>query len=514
MADATIGALRVVLGADIGTFEDGLKTAQGALGSFAKKITEIAGGIKLEKIIDKSIKLAVDAVTEGFHRIDAVGKEAQKVGIGVEAFSGLILSAELADVSMETLATSLGRLSKNMAETAAGTGEAEKTFRALGISVTNTDGTLKTSDQVLTEIAGKFETTSDGAAKTAAAIALLGRGGKELIPLLNEGAASLKEMTETAQRMGLIIDQNTANAVQKFNDNLKILGKTQEGITNIVIAALIPALVRLSDQFAQTAKDGTLQQVVAERIINTFKQLAVTAAQAALVAGDSVQTWKLLFQIMNSGVLDTEGVAEKWNRLTELFRTFPDRMAAVRGEMLKLCTALTVNKKATDDMETSINKVQETINNLKLRTAELTQTTTGLADGFRQQAVQLKLMTAEQAIAINSAEQLKGKSKELNNEMLLFQGAKIAEQSKTAWERYNETMGKVQDALKATEITAETQSKLMQKQATDTAAIWLKSADDVASNFGQALSLMAKQNKDFALAAKAIAISIDRKSVV
>ena len=99
---------------------------------------------------------------------------------------------------------------------------------------------LKSSAQVLTEIAGKFEGSADGANKTAAAMALLGKSGRELIPLLNEGAAGLDEMQKTAQNMGLVIDQNTSNAVQKFNDNLKILGKTKEGIANLVIAQVGP----------------------------------------------------------------------------------------------------------------------------------------------------------------------------------------------------------------------------------------------------------------------------------
>src|SRR5262245_672308 len=153
MADATIGALRVVLGADTGTFEDGLKRAEKLLGTFGKNVTTIASGIGLEKIVEKSVAAMVGSITEGFERIDKIGKEAQKVGIGVEAFSGLILSAELADVSMETLSTSLGKLSKNMVETSQGTGEAQKTFEALGITVTKTDGTLKSADQVLIELA-------------------------------------------------------------------------------------------------------------------------------------------------------------------------------------------------------------------------------------------------------------------------------------------------------------------------------------------------------------------------
>src|SRR5262245_22849981 len=126
MADATIGALRVVLGADTGTFEDGLKKAESALGKFGTNVSTIAKGIGLEKIIEKSLTEAIGFVKDSFREIEQIGQEAQKIGVGVEILSGLKLAAELAEVSFEQLSGSLGRFNKHISETASGTGDAEK----------------------------------------------------------------------------------------------------------------------------------------------------------------------------------------------------------------------------------------------------------------------------------------------------------------------------------------------------------------------------------------------------
>jgi len=507
MADATIGALRVVLGADTGTFEDGLKRAQSSLSTFAKSVGTIAAGIGLERIIEKSVESAVHAVKEGFQRIDAIGKEAQKTGIGVEAFSGLILSAELADVSMQTLSTSLGKLSKNMVETSQGTGEAQKTFEALGISVKNTDGTLKSADQVLIEIAGKFEQTSDGATKTAAAIALLGRSGKELIPLLNAGAAGLEEMRATAERMGLVIDKNTAYQVERFNDNLKILGKTQEGITNLVIQGIIPALVRLSDMFVESATKGDLIRTVANAIINEFKALVIAVNLAITEFGLFVLAGKELFAIF-SNFPNIEKSAEALNNLREITRQWGGASEAARDSASALfVTIFGQAKTTTDQVATATSKFSDTIASFALRTAVLRGEFALLAPGFAEQAVQLKLTDAAAQGLSRTVVGLTPAQQQLNAAMLEFQGARIANEALNPWERLQKQIAVTNAVLAGGKATNEEIGLIMRKTAQDTEALYVGAAKTIADNFTSAFATLAQENKKYAAIAKAAAIA-------
>lgn len=61
----------------------------------------------------------------------------------------------------------------------------------MGIKVQDANGNLKSSDQLLKEVAGKFAGYQDGAAKAALAQELFGRSGAELMPLLNAGAEGI-----------------------------------------------------------------------------------------------------------------------------------------------------------------------------------------------------------------------------------------------------------------------------------------------------------------------------------
>jgi hypothetical protein len=508
MADATVGALRVTLGADTARFEDGLKRSESAMASFGKNIGTIAAGIGLERIIEKTMTFVVGTFTEGFERIDKVGKEAQKAGVGVEAFSGLQLSAELADVSMQTLTTSLGKLSKNMVDTASGTGEAKKTFDALGISVTNTDGTMKSADQVLIEIAGSFGGAADGASKTAAAIALLGRGGKELIPLLNEGAAGLEQMRATAESMGLIIDQNTSNAVQKFNDNLKILGKSGEGIANLVIAEIIPALLRLSELFVENARTGDFARTAAEAIIGEFKALAVAVNQAIVAVSLALQALTELKNILTS-FPQIEQSAQAFNNFREIVTQWDAAMEAARGTALEWFTRTAVEgKKHTDNLSVSTSKLGDTLATLQLRTAVARGEFKQLATGMAEQAAQLGLTDKAAQGLSRTIEGLSPAQLKLNEAMLKYEGARMAQEALPPWEKYAEQLAKIDTLQKANAISAEEAGRLMVKAAENTGQSWDMVAEQSLAGWEKSLSAMAKQNKEFAIAAKGLAITM------
>lgn len=276
MAAATIGALRVVLGADTAQFEDGLRHAQSRLSAFGSNVAKAGAalGVALAAAgaaIGVAVKHAVDEA-------DKLGKTAQKIGIPVEELSRLKHAADLSDVSLEALGKSVGILSKNMSAVAGGAvSPAANAFNALKISVTNADGSLKSSTQVMTEVAAKFGRMEDGAGKTAIAMAIFGKSGADMIPLLNQGAAGLKSMMEEADKLGIVIDSQTARAAEEFNDNLKRLDKAKDGIILKITAGMLPAMQQLSAAMVQAAQDSRGLETVGNMVGGVLKVLATIA---------------------------------------------------------------------------------------------------------------------------------------------------------------------------------------------------------------------------------------------
>lgn len=275
MAGSVIGALRVVLGADSAALDKGLKDAQGSLQNFANKVGE-AGRLAAAGFVIATAALAV-AIKGTINEADKLYKMSQSFGVPIEELSKLKYAADLSGVSLEALGKSVGKLSRNMMEAAANpTGEAAKAFDALKIKVQNADGTLKSSSLVIEEIAGKFAGFKDGAAKTALAIAIFGRAGADMIPLLNQGKQGLQEMTAEAEALGLVIDQRTGAAAEAFNDNLTRMRKVFDGIVIKVTAEMLPAFLQFSKILVENAKNQSFLKSVAENLVAAIR-FAITA---------------------------------------------------------------------------------------------------------------------------------------------------------------------------------------------------------------------------------------------
>nr|WP_274853664.1 phage tail tape measure protein [Sinorhizobium meliloti] len=94
---------------------------------------------------------------------------AQKIGIPIEELSRLKYVADLSGVSMQTLATGVRKLSVNMTDALAKpTSEVAAAFQKLGIELTNADGSMRSSQDILVQLSDKFAAMPDAAEKNGA----------------------------------------------------------------------------------------------------------------------------------------------------------------------------------------------------------------------------------------------------------------------------------------------------------------------------------------------------------
>lgn len=170
---------------------------------------------------------------------DAMGKMAEKAGTSVEFMSALTYGANENEVATEGLTKGMKELNLEIEKNS-------KSLRDLNISTVDSQGKLRTVEDILPQVADRFADMADGAAKAKLAQDLFGKAGGELIPLLNKGSAGLKEYADEAARLGLIIDSKTAKEADEFNDNLTKLGQTVKGIGMGIAKDLLPHLLEFS----------------------------------------------------------------------------------------------------------------------------------------------------------------------------------------------------------------------------------------------------------------------------
>jgi hypothetical protein len=116
---------------------------------------------------------------------------------------------------------------------------ASEAFRKLGISIKNQDGTLRSSSDVMLDVANKFKGMKDGTEKTALAMKLFGKAGAELIPMLNMGGTAI-------EKMSVKMTAAFAEDMNRYADQLTTLGGKVGGLGADIAIMLLPHLEALT----------------------------------------------------------------------------------------------------------------------------------------------------------------------------------------------------------------------------------------------------------------------------
>jgi methyl-accepting chemotaxis protein len=171
---------------------------------------------------------------------DSMSKMSQRTGVAAPMLDKFRKVAELSDTSIEGLGKGFKTLASNMYDAQAkGTGPAADAFNKLGIAITDSNGKLRESDQVMLDIADKFKQMADGPEKAALAADLFGaKIGDELIPLLNSGG-------DAVRNMGTSLTQEFADKAAAFNDRLETMQEKLGDVGLRLTEALLPALEKL-----------------------------------------------------------------------------------------------------------------------------------------------------------------------------------------------------------------------------------------------------------------------------
>lgn len=307
---AYLGDLLVRLGVDTADFQSDLGKAtrimrrsmndvQNAVLSVKGALGALAGGASLAGLA---------AVTKyALETGDQMYKMSQKVGISVEALSGLKYAAELSDLPLEGLQMGIKKLSTAMVEAQAGGKEQANLFRVLGTSATDASGKLRQPGDMLIALADKFAGMKDGTEKAALAVKLFGKTGLDLIPFMNLGSEAIRKMVEEAQRFGVVWSTDAAKGAEEFNDNLKRMKALNEGLVVSFTSSLLPLATTIQEAFIHSKDEAGSFHNELKKILDDRQKLegwAQSIAVAFAHVADAVKaSWGVLQTLVEGVVL-------------------------------------------------------------------------------------------------------------------------------------------------------------------------------------------------------------------
>ncbi len=223
-----------------------------------------------------------------------LGEMSEKAGVSSQTLAGLALAGRGVGVETESLVKALGFMGANAVKSAIASDYAKTSFGRLGIQVKDSAGQMKDGGQLFTEVVGKIAnlpTSEQGFFVKA----IFGRGGMEILPLINEGIDKITEKMGLASKLGLG-DESTVAMARQFKETVAEIGDAWESVGLRLAKDLLPALNQIVERIAEWGSSGALKGFVDD--IAKVVQFTLAAATAVADLGRAV---KSLYGIAISG---------------------------------------------------------------------------------------------------------------------------------------------------------------------------------------------------------------------
>ena len=282
MATRSLGQLTIDLIAKTFGFEQGMDKAARKAKSGGKEIEGALTGAF--KTIGAAVAgfvaglATVDTALRGFQQsvdfADRMDELSARFKISTETLSEWAYAAKQTGSDIEGLAGIIPKFSKTVADAADAGSEAGKTFAALGISVKDQAGQLRSFKDLLPEIMDRFKGLNNETTETALAMQLFGRSGAEFLEFLNLGSDGLAKMGDRARELGIVIDTETAAKAAEFKDRVDDLRAATQGWFTQISSALLPTLTDLTNEMTDFVKEGGDAATIADSVASSIRDIA------------------------------------------------------------------------------------------------------------------------------------------------------------------------------------------------------------------------------------------------
>lgn len=259
------------------------RTAAGASKGIVLGFTAIAGIVGGALSAIASVDAAMAGLNNAINAADRIDELSARFSISTETLSGWGYASKMTGSDLEGLVGIIPKFSKNIADASKAGSEADKTFKALGISVKDQAGNLRSFEDLLPEVQNRFAGISNETTKTALAMQLFGKSGSEFLEFLSLGADGMRTMEERARSLGIVIDADTAGAAAEFNDRVDDLRAATQGWFTQLAGELLPTLTDLTTQLVEVAREGGGVRDVATSIASAFREIGKAAEIFGLV---------------------------------------------------------------------------------------------------------------------------------------------------------------------------------------------------------------------------------------
>jgi len=229
---------------DIASAEKSIKVFQKELGKLGKNLTRI--GSDLSKNLTLPLAAAGTAIAALSLKTSEYASKilsmSEATGLSTDTLQEFENVARKAGVSSDALLNTTQQLRNRMDGIRSGTGDAAEAMDKLGISVTNSDGSLRDMNDMFPQILGELNKIENTTERNALASKLFGKSMSDLAPVLAMTADELSNVRKEAHESGRVMAKDALVNADEFRISVANL-KAEFGVMTMQIASsFIPIL--------------------------------------------------------------------------------------------------------------------------------------------------------------------------------------------------------------------------------------------------------------------------------
>ncbi len=193
-----------------------------------------------------AIRQLVQFGQESLALADNIGKTADSIGVSTKFLQQYQFAAQQSGIETEQFNKALRFFSKGVGEAAQGTGLAKRAFEEMGLSIKDSSGQTKKSEDLFKEFFVSLESIQEPFERNALLAQVFGaKVGITMANLIKGGAVAMEDLAASASG---VIDEETIRNAEAFNDTMNRLKRQ-------VLAPLQAAFINTSKailDFAET----------------------------------------------------------------------------------------------------------------------------------------------------------------------------------------------------------------------------------------------------------------------
>ncbi|MGV0954575.1 MAG: hypothetical protein ACOYBR_09710 [Fluviibacter sp.] len=256
-------------------------SGKNAATEIAKGFIGATGALNAIKIGFTQLRAStVGAFNEYVEFGDTIATFATRTGVATDELQRLAFIAEQTDTELSPLVEGLSKLARNAAEAASGNKGLADAFAALGVSVTDANGQLRSRTDLMQDVATATAELGTAEDRTAALTAVMGRGAEQFAGVMEALADSAGAVSAAFDKFIIpLTPEDIARAGELDNIFLRVNAQMANASqrASALIAPEVAALAEeISDALLSAQREGSALQQVFEEIGRQLSGVGVT----------------------------------------------------------------------------------------------------------------------------------------------------------------------------------------------------------------------------------------------